>query len=161
MHRCVTQLYYRLFYFLEEKGVLDPMNELHSFALHHVFLGRINKSLTAFKDGWNMHGLRTERNHTPVQLFQAGALQLKNSGLEAMDLFDAVEDDYGIDAPSIIDMHAHRVWRYQPVTRLNISEQDFEHLCTSVPVAMETDDYGIALYEQTVAFLQNDCPSYI
>ena len=85
MHRCVTQLYYRLFYFLEEKGVLDPMNELHSFALHHVFLGRINKSLIAFKDGWNMHGLRTERNHTPVQLFQAGALQLKNSGLEAMD----------------------------------------------------------------------------
>ena len=58
-------------------------------------------------------------------------------------------------------MHACTQGVEVPVTRLNISEQDFEHLCTSVPVAMETDDYGIALYEQTVAFLQNDCPSLI
>ncbi len=72
MHRCVTQLYYRLFYFLEEKGTLNPVSELNLFALHHVFLRRINKSLTAFKDGWNLHGIRTEHNHTPLQLFHAG-----------------------------------------------------------------------------------------
>lgn len=108
MHRCVTQLYYRLFYFLEEKGVLNPVNELHLFALHHVFLERINKSLLAFKDGWNMHGLRTERNHTPLQLFNAGFLRLRNSGLEAMDLFLNVDDEYGIensDLPNIDDDH--------------------------------------------------------
>ena len=108
MHRCVTQLYYRLFYFLEEKGVLNPTNELHLFALHHVFLERINKSLVAFKDGWNMHGLRTEGNHTPLQLFNAGCLRLKNSGLEAMDLFLNVDDEYGIensDLPDVDDDH--------------------------------------------------------
>ena len=62
MNRCVTQLYYRLFYFLEHTGVLDPVNELYIFSLHHVFLSRINHSLSAFKDGWNMHGIRTENN---------------------------------------------------------------------------------------------------
>lgn len=81
--------------------------DLHQFALHHVFLGRINKSLTAFKDGWNMHGLRTERNHTALQLFTTGALRLRNFGLEAMDLFDAVDSSYGNDdegdAPSTTD----------------------------------------------------------
>ena len=104
MHRCVTQLYYRLFYFLEEKGTLNPVNELHLFALHHVFLGRINKSLTAFKDGWNLHGIRTESSHTPLQLFHAGLLRLQNSGLEAMDLFENVNYDYGVDdEPSVFD----------------------------------------------------------
>lgn len=44
-----------------------------------------------------MHGLRTESNHTPLQLFHAGALRLQNSGLQAMDLFELVGDDYGID----------------------------------------------------------------
>lgn len=98
-----SQLYYRLFYFLEEKGVLDPINELHLFAIHHVFVRRINKSLKAFQDGWNMHGLRMGKNHTPLQLVHAGALRLRNCVLEAIDLFDVVDDDVGIDddAPSI------------------------------------------------------------
>ena len=55
-----------------------------------------------------MHGLRTEGNHTPLQLFNAGCLRLKNSGLEAMDLFLNVDDEYGIensDLPDIDDDH--------------------------------------------------------
>lgn len=76
MHRCVTHLYYRLFYDLESRNVLDPINELHLFALHYVYLPRINRSLLAFKDGWNMHGICTEHNMSPLQLFHAGALRL-------------------------------------------------------------------------------------
>ena len=37
LHRCVTQQYYRLFYYLENQGVLDPVNEYHLFALHYVY----------------------------------------------------------------------------------------------------------------------------
>lgn len=97
MHRCVIQLYYRLFYFLEQRGLLNPTNILHLFALHHVYLPKINSSLVAFKDGWNMHGIRTEKNLSPLQLFNAGALRLQNSGLTALDFFDQVDDDYGIE----------------------------------------------------------------
>ena len=98
MHRCATQLFYRLFYFLEHCGLLDPVSDNNLFALHYVFLPRINRSLDAFRDGWNQHGIRTEGNHSPLQLYHAGTLRLQNSGLEAMDLFNIVDDDeYGLD----------------------------------------------------------------
>ena len=29
MYECVTLLYYRLFYFMEHHGLLDPLNEYH------------------------------------------------------------------------------------------------------------------------------------
>lgn len=97
MHRCATQLYYRLFYFLEHCGLLDPVNESHIFALHYIFLSRIKSSLDAFRNGWNEHGVRTKGNHSPLQLYHAGTLRLQNSGLEAMDLFSMIDDDYGLD----------------------------------------------------------------
>ena len=34
MHRCVTQLFYRLFYYLEQNNYLNPVNEMHIMALH-------------------------------------------------------------------------------------------------------------------------------
>ncbi len=46
MHRCVTRLYYRLFYYLEYQGLLDPINEYHRFALHYVYIPRVNRSYT-------------------------------------------------------------------------------------------------------------------
>ena len=97
LQRCVIQLYYRLFYYLEQRGLLNPVNEVHLFALHFVYLSKINKSLEAFKNGWNMHGIRTENNKSPLQLFNAGALQLQYSGLVAMDLFQPVDEEYGVD----------------------------------------------------------------
>ena len=36
LHRCVTVLYYRLFYYLEHEGLLNPLNELYLFSLHFV-----------------------------------------------------------------------------------------------------------------------------
>ena len=97
MHRCVTIIYYRLFYFMESQGYLDPINEKNLFALHYVFLPRIQRSLSAFREGWNHHGIRTEHNKTPNQLFASGALQLQHAGLVALDFFENVDDDYGID----------------------------------------------------------------
>ena len=43
-----TCLFYRLFYYLEDVEVLDPCNELHLFALHFVYLPRIQRSLDHF-----------------------------------------------------------------------------------------------------------------
>lgn len=44
----VTQLYHRLFYAMEDEGILDVNNEQHLFALHYVFLPRIDRALQAF-----------------------------------------------------------------------------------------------------------------
>ena len=63
-HRCVTSL----FYFLEQNNLLDPINEKHLYALHYVFIPRINRSLQQFHLMWNNHGLRTEQGKTPNQI---------------------------------------------------------------------------------------------
>ena len=51
MHRCVTLLFYRLFYFMENQGILDPVSERNLYALHYVFLPHINLSLSKFQEG--------------------------------------------------------------------------------------------------------------
>ena len=62
LHHCVIQLYYRLFYFPEYQGLLNPVNEHHLFALHYVFIPRLTafcKVGTAINSVQNMDILRT------------------------------------------------------------------------------------------------------
>ena len=72
--RCVAQLYYALFYDLEDCGLLDVDCEKDMFALHYVFLPRINNQLTQFVNAWNRHPLHTENGLTPLQLWHRGLL---------------------------------------------------------------------------------------
>ncbi len=97
LHQGVTLLYYRLFYHLEEFGLLDPLNERHLYSLHFVFIPRINKSLMEFQNAWNHHRIRTAGHKSPYQLFTAGLLLLQHSQLTAFDFFDYVDDLYGVD----------------------------------------------------------------
>ena len=70
MHRCVTVLYYRLFYFMESEGYLDPISEKDLFALHYVFLPRIQRSLATFRERWNNHHY-SKRARIPFSIFSA------------------------------------------------------------------------------------------
>ena len=36
MHKCVTVLFYKLFYFMEHHDLLNHMNEYHLWSLHYV-----------------------------------------------------------------------------------------------------------------------------
>ena len=46
-------LYYNLFNYMEEQGLLDLDNIVHKFCLHYDFLPSINASIQAFTDAWN------------------------------------------------------------------------------------------------------------
>ena len=81
MHRCVTGIFYKLFYSLEHHNLLNPINDNHLYALNYVYLSRINQDLQLFQESWNNHHIRTEGGMTPHQLFTAGALRLRNSAL--------------------------------------------------------------------------------
>ena len=50
------------------------MKPMHLYCLHYVFVPRISRHLTMWKDAWNVHQLRTENNKTPMQLWTAGLL---------------------------------------------------------------------------------------
>lgn len=73
----VTQLYYHLFYTLEEKGILDHLNETHLFALHYIYVPRINRALEIFSQAWNNHKLSTCHNQSPIQLYTKGMIMLE------------------------------------------------------------------------------------
>ena len=68
VNRVLSALYKGIFNFLQERMLLDPLNADHLFALHFVFLPRINASLSEFKQQWNDHGMRTTRHQTPLAL---------------------------------------------------------------------------------------------
>ncbi|KAM4564942.1 uncharacterized protein V3H82_014030 [Fundulus diaphanus] len=85
--RGMTNVYYDFFYFLESEGIIDIDNELHIWALHYVYLPRINKDLKHFMGTWNHHGLRTEHHMTPLQLFVSGCLQQQRRQTTAMEDF--------------------------------------------------------------------------
>ena len=83
-YSCVTVLFYCLFYYLQ--NLLHPNNEVRCYALHYIYLYTcINHSLNVFKDCWNHHGVHTEHNMSPYQLFTSGSLRVQRAGLCALN----------------------------------------------------------------------------
>ncbi|KAK3593469.1 hypothetical protein CHS0354_036993 [Potamilus streckersoni] len=55
----VVVFYYNLFYFMEDEGILDPLNGMHIAALHSTFFPKINEKLDIWKEAWAKHRMRT------------------------------------------------------------------------------------------------------
>ena len=67
-HGC-TFLFYYIFWYLENRELLDISNAVHLFCLHYVFVARINKQFALFANGYGNHPLSSESNMTPLQLW--------------------------------------------------------------------------------------------
>ena len=119
---------------MESQGTLDPVSERDLFALHYVFLPRINKSLCAFQEGWNHHGIRTEHNKTPNQLFTFGALQLQQSGLVAMEQVS----DYGVIEDGLATDENTTEGVPIPISTVELSEEQFQQLQNLVNALSES-----------------------
>ena len=68
-YRCVVSLYYQIFYYFENHGLLDPNSEEDLYCLHIVYQSRINSTLKSFTEGWNNHAITTEQTHSVVHLW--------------------------------------------------------------------------------------------
>ena len=75
--------------------MLDPLSETDLYALHYVYLPRINKALHIFAEGWNSR-LSSEHNKPPLHLFTKS--MLRDSQSTAADFFTDVDDFYGVDS---------------------------------------------------------------
>ena len=96
---CISYFYY-LFYKFENDGILDPDNPLDIYALHTVFLPKIQCKLDLFQSGWANHRMRTERNWSPIHLWIEGirSLQSRNPNHCIIDgLHETDTEDLGID----------------------------------------------------------------
>ena len=97
VHRLAVRPFKDIFFFLEDENLLDPLNDMHLYCLHLVYLLRINQALSEFTQQYNNHPTRTARNKSPLQQFLLGVLSCRQSGRVEID--DALDPglSYGID----------------------------------------------------------------
>ena len=82
-----------------KNGLLNSLNIVHLFALHYVYLPRINASLGEFKLQWNHHRIRTANHQTPLALFQVNINAIPTDPVEVRN--DVYGIDYGGPLPDI------------------------------------------------------------
>ena len=70
----VLSIFCKLFYFMNEEGILNPQNQIHLAALLYVYLKLINKSFNVWREAWNKHRMRTTKT-SPLRLWISGQLQ--------------------------------------------------------------------------------------
>jgi len=155
LHRCITGIYYRLFYHLEHCGLLNPLSERDLFALHYVYLPRINESITTFADSWNHHGLRTAHNSSPLQLYTTGYLQLRHMDVPALDFLQDVSDGYGVSEEGMPQGNHDDSEVVVPETSFILSQQQKEQLIATINPMDSSTNYGIELYERTLTLLSS------
>ena len=89
----VLGFYHGLFYHLESVSMLDPINELHLFCLHTVYIPRINRHLQSWREAWAKHPMRSEHNLSPEQLWTSGLQRIATSNSHiANEVFEAIEE---------------------------------------------------------------------
>lgn len=93
VYQGVLDIYYRLFYYLESKDLLDPNSDVHLYCLHYVFIPRINAHLQHWKNAWIKHPLQSENNLSPEQLWVAGLQRIASSGSTiSNEVFESVNE---------------------------------------------------------------------
>ena len=152
--------YYRnIFYYLEQCQALDILAESHLFALHYVFLPRINQTLTELSQSWNNHPMRTEGNRSPRQLWHSGMCAAVNSRYSAIEsAFDDTLDleNYGVEDGEFIELDMNNDVQI-PETTVNLTNEQLEQLRQAVVPLVEDGNHGINLYLAAVLMVTEFC----
>lgn len=106
-----------------------------------------------FCDGWNNHGIRTEHNNSPNQLFTAGSLELQHSGLAGLDFFEDVDELYGNDEQGLGVEDDDDEGVSVPECTFVLEDSHLVQLQQSVNPLQNSDNYGIDLYHNTLDFV--------
>ena len=160
LRRIVIRMYRNLFYYLETQQLLNPDDDLHLFCLQRIYIPKINKSLSEFKEQFNHHPLRTAGNKSPYQLFIEGMIGNSTSTHTAVSNFfnSAVDirdiDVYGVDedGPTPSPMEDGGVIVNSPSIHLQAEhELQFSRHISS----FNSDDFGVAQYVQGLDLLRS------
>ncbi|XP_057300890.1 uncharacterized protein LOC130635548 [Hydractinia symbiolongicarpus] len=152
-HGC-TYIYHNIFTYLEEIGALDISNELHLFCLHYVFIPRINAHFQRFILGYDHHPIRTERNLSPLQLWERGLLLQRRPSED--DIVDDC-DSYGIDwsVPSHYIETRDDAIVVPEINHPFQSNDLYLEFCRSNDPMANCDNFGIEVFLRTVQVVES------
>lgn len=142
----VSQLYYRLFYHMENSGLLDPLDSVHLYALHYVFLPRIKRAIGEFVNGWNRHTLSKTGGFSPIKLYTKGMIRQSR-----IADFDTVPEFYGSTDYIVVTPENAVV---VPPIDIDFNDDCLEVLQLLVDPLSNSESYGIDLYQQTLSVVQ-------
>ena len=150
----VLQLYYSLFYFLEDNGLLDCELDSDLYALHFVFVPLINRALKQFQDAYNNHSLRTEHHWTPLMIWTNGILSSEHARETAVqDFYSSDNQDvniefFGID-PNGPESNQFDLLDVEiPRTELDdLTQQQLDQIAQINPL-QPANNYDIEFYER-------------
>lgn len=144
---------------MESCGLLDPVDETHLFALHYVFLPRINKALSEFKMQYIHHPMRTVGYLSPFQVFHEGVLHFSSHTGSRSILNDEVPEMFGVDEdgpwPELRTEEEESVV-IDPI-RNPLQPQDYDELCQSIDSGSDDQNYGITTFSSVLQFISDHC----
>ena len=85
----IVSHFLNIFLFLEHSGILDPIDEVHLFCIHLVYITLINNAINQFIGQWNNPPVSTQCNFSPNQLWIQGMLHFRNSVYKAVTVVTA------------------------------------------------------------------------
>lgn len=149
--RVVTRYYSDLFKFLEAQNLLDSTNELHLFALHLVFLPRINKSLFELVNQLSYRCMRTSQSKCSLALWETSMMTF-DPILEVFPL------QYGIDTFGPVPIDDFDDEGIVSQIEHEISHEQYVHL-QAIDVLAEDGNHGINHFAHVLSIIEtfNNC----
>lgn len=152
----VTQQFRNIFYFLETEDDMNPDDDLHIFALHFVFMPRVNRSLVEFWDGWNHHPVRTEKNRSPLAIWTEGFYNHTGADTDILDMTESDINLYGVDfdgpTPELQTNNNIKV----PEIDINLSPICEQYIQDNFDPLENDGNFGIDIYRRLVQYLETN-----
>ena len=153
--RCVGQLYYALFYEMEDNNLLCVDNDTDQFSINFVFLPKINAQLDQFTSAWNNHPIQTENGLSPLQLWTRGLLSAAPT--YQAEIFDGmtIGDNYGVEGNdqgiSSIDHEGVVV----PETNVDLSQQQLAYIGQNFNPLRQSEFNGVDVYIEVKEYIES------
>ena len=159
LRRVVVRPFSNLFYYMEDHNLLNALDNVQLFALHFVYLPRINQSLSEFRLQYNHHPLRTARNQSPLQIYHEGVLQFStHTGPRSIIEGQVPDPLYGVDeeAPLPASQSGSDDNTVEVVSPANpLQHGDHQRLIADVDPTEDDGQHGVALYVRVLEFVRN------
>ena len=146
-HGC-TFLFYYIFCYLEDTGLLDINSATHLFCLHYVFTPRINQHFEIFGNGYGNYPLASESNMTPVQLWMYGLSNCWREWEPSQEDMTSFGVDY--DGPLPSNEYDGEMWGdlsvQVPEMPCPLDDAAFNRMKSTVNPLEQSSFYGIDVY---------------